>query len=43
MELQVEELQKADVKACCLYEEFNNEKQIVEGKYNVVYGIPEAA
>ena len=43
MELQVKELQKADVKACCLDDESNNEKQLIEGKYSVVYGTPEAA
>ena len=43
MELQVKELQKADVKACCLHDEFNNEKQLMEGKYSIVYGIPEVA
>ena len=43
MELQVKELQKADVKACCLYDKFNNEKQLMEGKYSTVYGTPEVA
>ena len=36
MELQVKELQKADVKACCLHDESKNEKQLVEGKYSIV-------
>ena len=34
-ELQVKESQKADMKACCLDDEFNNEKQLVEGKYHL--------
>ena len=42
-ELQVKELQKADVKASCLYEEFNNEKQLMEDKYSIAYGTPEVA
>ena len=41
MELQVKELQKADVREC--YHESNNEKQLVEGKYSIVYGTPEVA
>ena len=41
MELQVFELQKADVNACCLLDEFNNERQLVDGKYNIVYGAAE--
>ena len=36
MELQVKKLQKADVKACSLHDEFNNEKQLMEGKYSIV-------
>ena len=36
MEHQVRELQEADVKACCLHEESNNEKQLMEGKYSIV-------
>ena len=43
MELQVKELQKADVKACCLHDESKNEKQLMEGKYSVVCGAPEVA
>ena len=43
MELQVKELQKVDVKACCLHDESKNEKQFMEGKYNNVYGTPEVA
>ena len=43
MELQVKELQKADVKACCLHDEFNNEERLMEGKYSIVYGLPEVA
>ena len=43
MELQVKELQKADVKACRLHDESNNEKQLMEGKYSIVYGTPEVA
>ena len=39
MELQVKEIQKADIKACCLNDEFNIEKQIMEGKYSNVYGL----
>ena len=35
-ELQVKELQKAD-------NESNNEKQLMEGKYSIVYGTPEVA
>ena len=35
MDLQVKELQKADVKACCLLDEFNNKTQLVEGKYSM--------
>ena len=42
MELQFKELQKADVKACCLHDEFN-EKQLIEGKYSIVLGRPEVA
>ena len=42
MELQVKELQKADVNACCLHDEFNNEK-LMEGKCSIVYGTPEVA
>ena len=38
MELQVKELQKAHVKACWLHDEFNNEKQLIEGRYSIVYG-----
>ena len=38
VELQVKELQKAVVKACCLHDKSNNEKQLMEGKYNIVYG-----
>ena len=41
MELQVKELQKADANACCLHDEFNNEKQLMEGKYSIVNGLPE--
>ena len=42
--MQVKELQIADVKACCLHDEFNNEKQllIMEGKYSILYGLPDA-
>ena len=43
MKLQVKELQRADVKACCLHDEFNNEKQLMEGKYSIVYLTPEVA
>ena len=43
MELQIKESQKADVKACCLHDEFNNEKQLMEGKYSIVHGTPEVA
>ena len=43
MEPQVKELQTADVKACCLHDEFNNEKQLMEGKYSILFGLPEAA
>ena len=43
MELQVKELQKADVKTCCLHDEYNNEKQLMEGKYSIVYGTSEVA
>ena len=43
MELQAEELQKADVKACCIREEFNNEKQLMERKYSIVHETPEVA
>ena len=32
MEQQVKELQKADIKACCLHDEFNHEKQLMEKK-----------
>ena len=39
MELQVKELQEADVEAC----ESNNEKQLMEGKYSIVNGTPELA
>ena len=38
MELQVKELQKADVRACCLHDEFNREKKLIEGKYSIVHG-----
>ena len=38
MELQVKELQKADVKVCCLHEESKNEKQLMESKYSIVFG-----
>ena len=38
MELQVKELQKADIKACCLNDESKNEKQL---EYSIVYGTPE--
>ena len=41
MELQVKELQKADLKASCLHNESGNEKQLMEGKYSIVYGKPE--
>ena len=41
MQLQVKELQKADAKACCLHDDFNNEKQLVEGKDSIVNGLPE--
>ena len=43
MELQIKELQKTDVKACCLHDESDNEKQLMEGKYSIVYGTPEVA
>ena len=43
MELQVKELQKADVKACCLHDESKNEKQLMEGKYSIVNGTLEVA
>ena len=43
MELQVKELQKADVKACCRHYKFNNEKQVIEDKYSVVCETPEVA
>ena len=41
-ELQVKELQKADVKASCFHKEFNNEKQLMEGQFSIVYGTLEA-
>ena len=40
---ELQELQTADVKACCLYDESENEKNLVEGKYSIVYGTPEVA
>ena len=43
MELQFKELQKADVKACCLHDESKNGKQLMEGKYSIAYRIPEVA
>ena len=43
MELQVKESQRADAKTCCLHNESNNEKQLMEGKYSIVYGTLEAA
>ena len=43
MELQVKELQKANVKVCCLHDKFNNKKQLMQGKYSIVYETPEAA
>ena len=36
MELQVKELQKADIKACCIHE-------LMEGRYSIVYGTTEVA
>ena len=41
MELQVKELQNANVKACYLHDESKNEKQLTEGKYNIAYVTPE--
>ena len=42
-QLHVEELQKTDVKTCRLHDQSNNEKQLMEGKYSIVYGRPEVA
>ena len=42
-ELQVKDLRKADVKACFLLDVSKHEKQLIEGKYNIVYGTPEVA
>ena len=36
MELQVKELQNTDVKACCLHDESDNKKQLMEGKYSII-------
>ena len=43
MELQVKELQKDHVKACCLHDESKNEKKLMESKYSIVYRTPEVA
>ena len=43
MKVKVKELQEADVKTCCLHDESNNEKELMEGKYIIVYGTPEVA
>ena len=43
MELQVKELQKADVTACCRHYEFNNKKQVIEDKYSILYETPEVS
>ena len=43
MELQVKEIQKADVKARCVHDVSKNEKQLMEGKYCIVHGTPEVA
>ena len=43
MELQVKESQKVDVKACCLRDESNNEKKLMESKYSIVHGTAEVA
>ena len=43
MELQDEELQKGDVKTWCLNDEFNHDKQLMEGKYSIVHGTPDVA
>ena len=43
MEPQVKELQKGDVKACGPHDEFNHEKQLMEGKYIIVHRTLEVA
>ena len=37
MKLQVKELQKDDVKACSFHDKSCNEKQLMEGRYSIVY------
>ena len=42
MDTQAKELNNIGITACCLHDESLNSKDVMEGKFHVVYGTPEA-